>query len=99
MGETRPDQIWILRNLSKHEYVRADTLASMESLPSVESVEFVDVMMTQFQWTSDPSSVVVGGCKGPWAGDRFDITTLEKLILDGYEAGWEDVSSMLLEYA
>lgn len=96
--ETLSDQTWILRNLSSHEYVRADTLDSIESEPSLEPVGFGDVMMTRVQWTSDPSGVIAGGCEGAWAGDRFDITTLEKLVLEpGFESSWEDVSSMVVE--
>lgn len=75
VDDTLPNQIWILRNLSKHEYVRADTLASIDFVPSVEPVGFVNGMMIQAQWTSDPSGVVVGGCKGLRAEDRFGIVT------------------------
>ena len=102
MSENSPDRVWILRNLSKHEYVRADTLRSVSPKivsfgPFLEPVGFGDVIMARLQWTSDPSGLFYGGCQGPWAGDRFDIITLDKLVLEPEgENKWKDVSSMAL---
>ncbi len=100
--ENLPDQVWILRNLSKHEYVRADAIASLSPEhtsqgPFLEPVGFGQAIMTQVQWTSDGSGTI-GPLKGRWAGDRFDITTLDTTISTCEDENkWEDVSSRVLK--
>ena len=100
--ENLTDQVWILRNLSKHEYVRADAIASLSPEhtskgPFLEPVGFGQVIMTQVQWTSDGSGTIAP-LKGRWAGDCFDITTLNESVLACRdENAWEDVSSRVLK--
>lgn len=95
------DQAWVLRNLSKREYVTAQSINEVSGITSTGLVENAiglgEVIASRIQWTSDPSGTV-DGCKGEWAGDRFDITTLDRIGLgltqhedtDGRE--WKDVS-------
>ena len=97
------DQAWVLRNLSKREYVTAQSINELSGLTSTGLVENAiglgEVIVPRIQWTSDPSGTV-NGCKGEWAGDRFDITTLDRIGLgltqqeqnDGRE--WKDVSGV-----
>lgn len=71
----------ILRNLTKKQYVRDDPT----------STTLGTVLLARICWSSDPSrSMAYEGhdlTRGVWAGDRFDITTLDRLEEDESTSG------------
>lgn len=75
----------ILRNLTKKQYVRDNST----------STALGTVLLARICWSSDPScSMAYDGhelTRGVWAGDRFDITTLDQLEV-GTTGVWTDVS-------
>lgn len=80
---------WALCNLSKREYVQSDTIGDF---PSVKQLGYFEFLLSRICWSSDPSiSMCYRGTihRGVWAGDRFEITTIDRL--EGGEAEWKDV--------
>ncbi|KAI0722519.1 hypothetical protein C8Q76DRAFT_364518 [Earliella scabrosa] len=95
---TFPDGTRVLCNLSKGEYVREDGL----TVPSYANL--AHALLARICWSSAllDDLECEGGFKerlahGPWAGDRFCITTLE--LLPGIEEGraWQDVTQEVHE--
>ncbi|KAG5651615.1 hypothetical protein H0H81_008020 [Sphagnurus paluster] len=87
---------WVLRNLSKRQFVRANFGTPCRDVfgPEVGRPchSLGDVLMSRVTWSSDDDDgfkrrVAYFMC-GDWAGDRFDIQTVDR-VQDG---GWEDVS-------
>lgn len=77
----------ILRNLTKKQYVRDNST----------STALGTVLLARICWSSDPSCAMAYDAhdltRGVWAGDRFDITTLDRLEEDERSPGlWTDVS-------
>ncbi|KAG5925158.1 hypothetical protein E4U61_002272 [Claviceps capensis] len=98
------DEVWILRNLTTHQYVRREPLELQPGLahgPFVRGIGFGSVVLSRISWSTD-SSVSLQDPTGrihraPWAGHRFDITTMtrhEKLTAG---QNWTDVSEELVE--
>jgi hypothetical protein len=84
-SKPKGDSELILRNLTKKQYVRANST----------STALGTVLLARICWSSDPScSMAYDGhelTRGVWAGDRFDITTLDQLE-EGTTGVWTDVS-------
>ncbi|KAJ6488947.1 hypothetical protein C8R45DRAFT_1143231, partial [Mycena sanguinolenta] len=87
----------ILRNLSRHQYVRQSALARSKAR---SKAGFGEIVLSRICWSSDPSASM--GYKGDihrgvWAGDRFDIVSSEWLEgLDNGDGLWTDVSEEVL---
>ncbi|KAI0684034.1 hypothetical protein BC835DRAFT_1422676 [Cytidiella melzeri] len=100
-----PAQSWVLCNVSKGVYVRADVLRVLSGLESKPPMfhghgGLAEVLLFRITWSSDPSTGMAyggGGEKelhrGAWAGDRVVITTMDGLR-EGVE--WEDESEEAL---
>ncbi|KAI0057633.1 hypothetical protein BV25DRAFT_1830878 [Artomyces pyxidatus] len=97
------DDTWVLYNLSKHEYVRADALCDFSGYKWTDIfdrrivVGFGTVLGARASWSSDGSvSMAYEGNlhRGVWAGDRFEITTLGRAV-DREE--WKDVSEEVIQ--
>jgi hypothetical protein len=100
------DRPWVLRNLTKREYIRADALALYPDecegpfigVPGVRP-GLGEVVMSRIAWSSDFSDECYYGqgiTRGVWAGDRFDIRAVGTVDLDGeneFEKPWKDVSA------
>ncbi len=94
------DKVWVLRNLSKRLYVRADVLAGKPDFkgPFVEPFGFGDLLLANITWSSDSVNMEYGHALvlGPWAGDRFDIVPWEVAKKDIKKEKksnpWKDVS-------
>jgi len=94
------DRIWILRNLSKRQYVRADVLAAASEGeivgPIVDTPGFGHVICSRISWSSDSSSSMSSYegdiTRGIWAGHRFDISTLESVGIGESGKQWKNVS-------
>ncbi|CCM04103.1 uncharacterized protein FIBRA_06263 [Fibroporia radiculosa] len=79
--------LWVLCNLSKREFVRADATARLTKAesqgPFIQShINFGTVLVSRICWSSDNSTALSYGGpihRGAWAGDRFVITTLDRL--------------------
>ena len=95
---------WILRNLSKRLYVRADALAHMPNhqllspfgIDRVLTLGNVVMYRTTISNEGDhtlkcPPAQGISLTHGEWAGDRFDIVQLTKL--DGEIEQWTEVTS------
>ena len=88
---------YVLRNLSKHEYVRGNALVELggsttkSQQPFIQPVGFGELIALRTQWTDDPSGTM-GPMKGDWAGDRFDIVLLKTLERERKDGTWKDVS-------
>ncbi|CDO70349.1 hypothetical protein BN946_scf184755.g3 [Trametes cinnabarina] len=83
----------VVCNLTKGEYIRRDALKLVP-----EQVTLAHALISQVCWSADYSCALpVAGFeekieRGPWAGDRFCITTVDRMPkLDAGE--WVDVSA------
>ncbi|EIW75276.1 hypothetical protein CONPUDRAFT_169653 [Coniophora puteana RWD-64-598 SS2] len=96
-----PFEPTVLRNLSKKLYVRADTIDALnEELPQREwfwdhkAYSLGDALVSRICWSSDPSCSMRAHCKditrGPWAGDAFDITSMEEFQKQEDFSQWVD---------
>ncbi|KAF8650983.1 hypothetical protein AX16_004998 [Volvariella volvacea WC 439] len=75
---------WVMRNLTKKQYVRESKLRELEG-----DVGFDQVLYLWTLCSSDPSISMASelDVEGIWTGDRIDIDTIESV-----EEGWEDLS-------
>jgi len=91
-------QVWVLRNLSKRVYVRADVLAGKPGAtgPFLEPFGFGDLLLTNITWSTDKINMDYGHILvlGPWAGDKFDIVPWDvaKKDIKKEKKAWKDVS-------
>ncbi|EPQ50485.1 hypothetical protein GLOTRDRAFT_133858 [Gloeophyllum trabeum ATCC 11539] len=88
---------WVLCNLSKLQYVRADTVAEIVG----DALRLGDVLLSQICWSTDPSCAIPYKGKlhrGAWAGDRFIVTTMDKIEGSLRENGtWTDVTKDVMK--
>ncbi|KAG6189342.1 hypothetical protein E4U48_003019 [Claviceps purpurea] len=97
------DEVWILRNLTTHQYVRREPLELQPGLahgPFVQGIGFGCVVLSRISWSSSDSVALQDPTgrihRGLWAGHRFDITTMtrhEKLTAG---QNWTDVTEELV---
>ncbi|KAF2805127.1 uncharacterized protein BDZ99DRAFT_113589 [Mytilinidion resinicola] len=92
---------WILRNLDAKEYVRQEGFKqlskSTDGGPFIRPVGFEFVIASRVCWTDDPFGTSrITNMHGEWAGNRFDVTTLERME-EGFEASWKDVSAAVMK--
>ncbi|KAI0334945.1 hypothetical protein GY45DRAFT_966156 [Cubamyces sp. BRFM 1775] len=87
----------VLCNVSKREFVRRDALPKV---PTFREVTLAHALIVQVLWSPDPSCGFRVAdeyderiSRGPWAGDRFCVTTMATMpeLAPGME-GWRDVS-------
>ncbi len=80
----------VLRNLTKHVYVRRDVV--VEELKSeVNRGDIGNILLTNICWSDSSScAMMVDLSQGGWAGDRFDVVPLSSVEDD--EEEWEDVT-------
>ncbi|KAG8988825.1 hypothetical protein FRB94_000382 [Tulasnella sp. JGI-2019a] len=82
-----PLEAAVLCNLSKREYVR------QQAVEAHGCAGFGAFLLSRICWSSDSSvSMAYEGDihRGIWAGDRFEITTID--ALRGGETNWKDIS-------
>lgn len=93
----QPVALRCLRNLSRHEYVRGQAVDEFNKKTSSNDVNLGTVMVLHICWSSDSStSMCYDGDihRGKWAGERFDITTVDS-VKDANV--WKDVSVEVME--
>ncbi|KAI0338653.1 hypothetical protein BDW22DRAFT_1362736 [Trametopsis cervina] len=105
-------QPWVLCNISKGVYVRADAVAKLagkecDGSPLVDGRLGLDqAFLSQICWATESSLAMVyqGGDEdahgniyqfnqGPWAGDRFEVTTIDCMKKN---IEWRDVSAKIV---
>ncbi|RPD74925.1 hypothetical protein L226DRAFT_68940 [Lentinus tigrinus ALCF2SS1-7] len=100
---------WALFNVTKEVYVRASALAELAGKPSDPQpflpscrVDLGHALLIRIAWSSDGSLSMrtdIDIHRGPWAGDRFFISTMDKPP-PCYKAltmkGWRDVSEEIV---
>ncbi|KDQ16576.1 hypothetical protein BOTBODRAFT_129935 [Botryobasidium botryosum FD-172 SS1] len=106
MHLSESDHPRILCNLSKREYVRLGAVAGLAKdtlahpwFPG-DRWKFGAALVSRICWSSIPISDADSSThRGVWAGDRFEITTLDTFphCPDG-EAGWKDVSEEMAQH-
>ncbi|KAF7375697.1 hypothetical protein MSAN_00459100 [Mycena sanguinolenta] len=90
----------VLRNLSRHLYVRESALTRWQARTAMAGLG--EVVLSQICFSSDPAVGMpwtTGIHQGVWAGDRFDIVSsgwLETLE-DAGESVWTDVSGEVVQ--
>ncbi|EIW75285.1 hypothetical protein CONPUDRAFT_169657 [Coniophora puteana RWD-64-598 SS2] len=98
----------VLRNLSKKLYVRVDAINALnEELPQREwfwcdkSYTLGDALVSRICWSTDPSCSMSAHCdditRGPWAGDAFDITSMEDFQKEENFYQWADAAEEVCE--
>ena len=103
-----PRDDWVLYNKDTREYVRARAVAELCGQPDAEqpflatcAVNLGDVLLSRICWSSErPPNITVAGRvhevhRGVWAGNRFRISTMERLgSLLGRDVSAEVVGEM-----
>ncbi|EIW75258.1 hypothetical protein CONPUDRAFT_169643 [Coniophora puteana RWD-64-598 SS2] len=101
-----PVEATVLRNLSKKLYVRADTIDELnkEVQPRCggnEPFSLGEALVGRICWSSDPSCAMPEHCeditRGPWAGDAFDITSMEIFQKEADLSRWVDAKDEVCE--
>jgi hypothetical protein len=93
---------WVLMNLSKQQYVKSTVASSI--LPSMKATDagcFGQLILSRICWSTDDScSMYYEGPlhRGPWAGDRFRIVTLDVFERRTSGEEWKDVSTEAAEW-
>ncbi|KAI0690310.1 hypothetical protein BC835DRAFT_1365229 [Cytidiella melzeri] len=93
---------WVLCNLSKGEYVRAEAIASLTgsegNTPFIQHAVRLDhALLSQICWSSDGSIAMENKDnlhRGPWAGDCFEVTSMDELKAT---IEWKDISDEVVE--
>ncbi|KAK0214386.1 hypothetical protein IW262DRAFT_1405821 [Armillaria fumosa] len=82
----------ILRNLTKHVYVRRDVVVKeLKRNHRGDPGDIGNIMLTNVCWSTDSDcTMIVDLSQGGWAGDRFDVVPLSSVEDSGEE--WEDVT-------
>ncbi|KAI7566979.1 hypothetical protein KC317_g5298 [Hortaea werneckii] len=79
---------YVLRNLTKRLFVRDSVLGHRSSRYRYSLGE---ALCARVLWTADPSGTMGLGCRGKWAGDRFDIIKAAEIgVVQGIDEGIED---------
>lgn len=94
------EHYWVLCNLTKQEYVREDSIAAhLNETPDGPlppgSIGLGNVLLSLICWSSDPSISMHFNddlTRGAWAGNRFEVTTLDRLSPPLASGSWRDVS-------
>ncbi|KAJ6488968.1 hypothetical protein C8R45DRAFT_993295, partial [Mycena sanguinolenta] len=100
-----PAQPAVLRNLSRHQYIRESALIAWKKesgIARAEDVGFGEIVLSRICFSTNGSVNMVwdGNIhRGVWAGDRFDIVASDWLEgLEGEDAAtWTDVSADVLK--
>ncbi|KAI0076910.1 hypothetical protein K474DRAFT_1177561 [Panus rudis PR-1116 ss-1] len=105
---------WVLANLTKSEYIRADALNRLPMQPgekkaregpflTVRGIGLGHVLLSRVCYSDDPSvsmpvpwGLSYNIIRGPWAGHRFEITTLDRLK-PAEKGEWKDISVEAME--
>ena len=93
----------ILCNLSRGEYIKAGAIEALNARLLAEGmgpdrIGFNQVLLSKICWSSDPSCSMLHEerlTRGPWAGDRFEITTMDEMVKG---INWQDVTKQSLEW-
>lgn len=100
---------WILCNLTKRVYVTARAIAERTGIqprgPFFNApINLTDILMFRICFSTDDHTSLPheGLHQGPWAADRIEITTMDRLALlkpvkGGEEKDWEDISEEAVE--
>ena len=91
-----------LCNLSKGEYVREDALPTARGGDMGMRIEWGHVLLARICWSSSSKSGMPKEgnerlCRGPWAGDRVCITSVDALPEAEEGRAWRDVSAEVEE--
>ncbi|KAJ4150071.1 hypothetical protein LMH87_010837 [Akanthomyces muscarius] len=98
------DEVWMLRNLTTRELVRAEAVAIKQDLihgPYIEKRGFHHLLLIRTAWGNPELREITRyrnhppvPCRGPWAGHRFEICTAKHHEADVSATGaeWSDVS-------
>jgi hypothetical protein len=87
---------WVLMNLSKQQYVKSTVASSI--LPLMDATDagcFGQLILSRICWSTDDSCAMHSEGplhRGPWAGDRFRIVTLDVFERRTSGEEWKDVS-------
>lgn len=91
-----PSGEWVLCNLSKREYIRER--AARDDSGELIRWDLGRVLLPRICWSSVPIGIAGNGSspprRGPWAGDRFEITTIERLQEPN---DWKDISEEVVQ--
>ncbi|KAH9901446.1 hypothetical protein C8Q73DRAFT_786813 [Cubamyces lactineus] len=106
------DAQWVVCNLSKREYLRYDAIPPVRNKPNPvdaqsRKVNLCRLVFACICWSPSKDTGIrsAGGgadavnaqlARGRWAGDRLEMTTLEKMAPCEGAARWKDVTEDLL---
>ena len=94
---------WVLRNLSKHTYVCDEAVALHSDFINgtwIKYFGFGQIVLSFINWSADDSRASVCSAdvtKGVWAGDRFDMVSIDTLLRSKEQ--WRDVSESAVKTA
>ncbi|KAK7688651.1 hypothetical protein QCA50_008189 [Cerrena zonata] len=96
-------QEWVLCNLTKCEFIRAAAIAQLTGTKNAKGpfigkgMTLGQVLIAHIAWSDDPSVAMMIGYepgsdihRGRWAGDRFEITTTDRV--KNLVEEWKDIS-------
>jgi hypothetical protein len=98
------DRTWVLRNLTKRETVSSDSLNGPlpRKAKAVTALTFEDLLLMKICWTEKNNCRYekdLGIDQGTWAGDKFDIVTMEVHQKETEVNDWIDVSEEIVKEA
>jgi hypothetical protein len=98
---------YVLRNLSMHVYIRINDFERIldekirnKGLKPDWEFTLASLLLINTSWSEDPSCTIRCSLElvpGPWAGNRFDVTSIMKLDSEGDL--WKDVTEEQVEKA
>ncbi|RPD60146.1 hypothetical protein L226DRAFT_486782 [Lentinus tigrinus ALCF2SS1-7] len=109
MAVTFPSRTdWVLCNHTKKEFVRASAIAELAGKPNDDQpflprckLDLGHALLTRICWSTEkpmdtPDSMKMH--RGPWVGDRFYITTMDRRCMpsEGDDWEWKDVSGQVV---
>ncbi|KAF8880061.1 hypothetical protein BD779DRAFT_1788734 [Infundibulicybe gibba] len=94
-----PNPEWVLLNISKRQYVRENAITHLDMMAGHRIAHLGHALLSHIYWSSQ--SHVLGCrkdiCRGSWAGDAFEITTLDRMEQHS-GVPWIDVSDEMASW-
>ncbi|KAK7688646.1 hypothetical protein QCA50_008184 [Cerrena zonata] len=86
---------WLLFNLTKCEYISRSTIIDLLDIDKRSRLTYGEILVIRICWSTMGRMYRDGTYRGDWAGDRIEITTMDRLK---DRAKWIDISEQVAEH-